>query len=350
MAHTHGTAISPDDLLTQIRTFLLANSWVEDDFSTDNSSYVLYSGMIGTGKRFHAHKNGCYVNLRSVIRGAVFEDKLGNNTQTADGLYMVELTGLALNVGTGYNGGSNWDKQPGALDNAGGTTGGAGCAIDSLSVSSIPGFDIFQNDDCVVLCVEWEASKFQWMTFGTLNKAGSYVGGYYFAGMCGHFYPHFDWYDGTVNETEDYHAFLSHRTDGNTFKSGIYLTADASAAWRLPNSSGYFDAINICHLGGINPVVGAANLRRMEILRKIIKAQPNSINGLAPFLPLIPVISRADFNYSPVGEISGLRAMNMLNYAAGDTISYGGDTWHIFPLTFHGNGTNLPYLAYAVKE
>ena len=35
--------------------------------------------------------------------------------------------------------------------------------------------------------------------------------------------------------------------------------------------------------------------------------------------------------YYLLGEIEGLRVINMQNMSAGDEITYGGDTWKIFP-------------------
>jgi len=91
MAYETGTSVDRDTLLSDWATFLVANSWTQDDLSAE-----------GNGYRFHAHKGSLYLNMRSRTTGDNF------------GLSETAIDGICMNLGTGYSGAAAWHAQAGA--------------------------------------------------------------------------------------------------------------------------------------------------------------------------------------------------------------------------------------------
>ena len=156
------------DTITCLKSiFLLADGWTVNDHSAD-----------GTGYRLHVQKavdpSGTimYFNFRSAI------SEYGS-TITGDNYNHIDLgrtTGIMMNGSTGYDVGESWHEQPGfpvSQDYGSGLS--FGMCMSPMSTTAIPAYYFFTSDDSVHIVVETETGKYQFMSFGQLEKQGTYT-------------------------------------------------------------------------------------------------------------------------------------------------------------------------------
>lgn len=348
MAYQTGTATGPDDLLDKLRVWLNSNGWTVNGWATDNSTYETWTGLVGTGKRLHVQKTAgdstvMYFNLRSVNRGVVFEDY--HNTQTkVGGKYYAELTGLALNGSTGYSGSNTWDKQPGYMQSTGGSWG---VAITELSLTSIPAYYFFQDGDTVVVCVEYQSGKFQWLAFGLLEKQGAITGGQFVAGSLNGYNPSYQLLYGGINMT----AFFC-RVYSNHGIGAVYFDADSSTAWRSAGNMGSKSGDNHAkeiEFPGVFPNYGSPSHTLWNTINSFfITRSPNHYNALAPMVPICVLGKRANENYSLLGWPKSIRMVNCYYYDPAEEYTLGSDVWMVFPA--HSKDDADGRMGFAVKK
>lgn len=163
MAHTIGSAISPNDLLDQLRIWLLIRGWTTD----------LYAS-VGYGYRLHMHKGSIYVNLCSFLGGEV---GFAGNYQGG--------TGIALTLGSGFDAGSDFAGQPGIPIWGMGTMGSAMLLHAGPFISHQ-----FFDDEAgnILVMVERNPGAWRHLCWGdSLDKAGAgaWTGGQYFSANFG---------------------------------------------------------------------------------------------------------------------------------------------------------------------
>jgi len=350
-AHYSGTAAGVDNLLDAIRIALLADSWTVNLWTTDNSTYESgWSGIDGSGKRLHVQKTAAdgtvmYFNLRSITRGVPFEfhNETVSSTVTYEGTtyYYGEMTGIAINGSTGYDGGVDWDYQPGAptvYDAEDLKYESIGAAIGDLFNASIP-FWITINDDTVMVTVEYETDKYHHMAFGCLEKAqdSGWTGGQFYAAEHSGYDPSYralaygqetrlttGWDQDVYKYNSTFMAF------GQNYTAGLYADVDSDASWRIIHD----DIILPCHspswLSGAS-IQWYSYSSPSSWCALFLKDTPNTFNSLSPLCPLYLMIKRSSGRYSHVGYPSGIRFVNILQHDAEDEISYGTDIWKLFP-------------------
>lgn len=311
MAYASGTSTGPDDLLSKLKVFLQdEDDWTVNDHSAD-----------GTGYRLHVEKNVSsgegvmFFNFRS----ATDENGLGiteNNRVHADG----KVTGIVINGSTGYNGGQDWHNQPGySLDSGNDSWGNV---ISPVSVSAIPSYYFFSENNSVHIVVEITSGLFQFISFGTLEKEGDYTGGQFWSGSFETYSPYLR-YAGSGNYVGRY---FSNCAAGDE-KGAVYVDADSLASWRISQGSGTPDIVFPC----VGPERANAGYSRYGMCSFFWEKSPNFYNNIPAFCPIYVFLKRDDDNYSLLGEPAGVRFLNMLNYSPADEIVYGGDTWLVFP-------------------
>ena len=357
MAYQTGTSTGPADLLDKLRSFLIANGWAVNLWADDNTTYASWAGIDGTDKRLHVQKTATdstvmYFNLRSIIRGFPFGDSYNNTPQYA-GKYKHEVTGLCLNGSTGYDGGMAWDLQPGSTRR---TDNGLsnGVCITELSVTAIPAYHFFQDGDTVIVCIEYQSGKYQWLIFGCLEKIGTYTGGQFFSGSLGSFDPSYQLLAAGQHQTVFLAAnALAYIYYGN---GAVYLNVDSVAAWRTSGYNGSESPGQPYHhsvcFSGMEPnankadVVGRAHSNTLTGF--FDTRSPNHYNSLAPFIPVYTLCWRASTNWSMVGWPKSIRTINIQDYDPADEIVLGTDTWMIFPS--HSKADVDPVIGFAVKK
>ena len=351
MAYQTGTSTGPDDLLDKLRIWLLAAGWTVNLWDDDNSTYRTWTGLVGTGKRLHVQKTAgdstvMYFNLRSVNRGVVFGDHYGTSNQYG-GKYYSEITGLALNGSTGYNVANTWDKQPGYMQSTGGSWG---VAITELSLSAIPAYYFFQDGDTVIVCVEYQSGKFQWLAFGLLEKQGAITGGQFLSGSLNGYNPSYQLLYASSGQTK----FFCRNRSGSSFDYGngaVYFNADSVAAWRANGALGSKDEgyYYYLHFPGLEPNAGYTAGDWNTLNSFFISRAPNHYNALAPMVPIYVLSKRANGNYSLLGWPKSIRMLNGYYYNPAEEYTLGSDVWMIFP-EHSKTDTDGGNMSFAVKK
>ena len=340
-AHTSGTATGVNDLLGAIRTALLADGWTENLYASLTDTYEAWASLVGNGYRLHVQKTAAdgtvmYFNLRSITRGIPFELHEGdsNNTVSYEGTdyYYGEMTGIAINGSTGFNGGLDWDYQPGGPTVSTESIGGA---IADLLNASIP-YWITINDDTVMVTVEYETNKYHHLCFGCLEKAqdSGWTGGQFYCAEHGGDTPSYDAFKyGTANGYngefgDNYYLNSRFFCTYSGYVGGVYADIDSDASWRTD----WDDVVWPCHSSSwLGSYVYSRVSWPNSFLSQYLEYAPNTFNSLAPLAPLYVMIKRSSGRYSFVGYPSGVRFANILYHDAEDEISYGTDVWKLFP-------------------
>jgi len=340
MAYQTGTSTGPDDLLDKLRVWLVANGWTQNGWADDNTTYHTWTGLVGTGKRLHVQKTAAdstvmYFNLRSVNRGVIFEDHNDDSSIESYGKYQAEVTGLAINGSTGYNGSNAWDYQPGSP--VGSSSYSWGACMTELSLTAIPAYYFWQDGDTVVVCVEYQSGKFQWLAFGCLDKsgAGAYTGGQFFSGsLCG-YYPSEQLLN-TTSYAVYYNRTLFFCHNENWYGTGaVYLNIDSAAGWRSigyqgSSSSALYNREALAP--GVRPNDASPSYLNYNTLCSFFWSRaPNHYNALSPFVPLYVVGKRSNGNWSLLGWPKSLRMLNAFYHDPGAEYTLGSDVWMIFP-------------------
>lgn len=309
-----GTSTGPNDLIDKLRVALLAEGWTVDAYGAD-----------GTGYRLHVHKTlsgeSCYFNFRSAIneKGSTITEDNYNSAGYG------EVTGILVNGSTGYDAGQAWHKQTGYAQNSNYSNKSFACCMTPMSVSAIPAYYFFFVEDSVHIVVEITAGKFQFMSFGLLNKQGTFTGGQYFTASLDSYYPQYvynagnDWY---------YPKYFTVNV-GNSLPNGaVRLTADGTTSWRLSGSSGtaYEQIAWPCVSGQ------QANITYTQggLASFFWSKSPSAYNSMAAMCPIHTLLRRSDVNYSLIGWPDGVRFLNCTNYSAGEELTYGDETWMVF--------------------
>jgi hypothetical protein len=354
MAYSSGTSTGPADLLDKLRLFLIANGWTVNKWDDDDTRYPTPSGagLDGDGKRLHVQKTAAdstvmYFNLRSTVRGIPFGDRGTSGTLYA-GKFRAEVTGLCLYGSTGYDGGLVWDLQPG------GTLNGAlswGVCMTELSTSAIPAYYFFEDGDTVIVLVEYTAGKYQWFTFGCLEKQGTYTGGQFFSGSLGTYEPSFKYLSAPTDQT----MFLTTNYDSVGPGNGaVYLNVDSTAGWR---ASGYlggsgsgtgYKSIIFSGVRGNDGTKTSTNVANNSLVGLFFSRSPNFYNGLAPFAASYVLGKRSSGNFSLLGWPKNIRHISVTNYNPAQEITLASDTWMIFPE--HSKADADPAVGFAVKK
>jgi len=336
MGYQTGTSTGPDDLLDKLRIWLLAEGWTVNLWDDDNTTYRVWTGLVGTGKRLHVQKTATdstvmYFNFRSVNRGVIFEDHYSVSTLQGYGKYYAEATGIGINGSTGYNVANAWDYQPGAP--VGTSSKSWGACITELSLTAIPAYYFFSQGDTFVVGVEYESGKFQWIMFGCLEKSGVYTGGQFFVGSCSGYMPSEEML-GTGAYLTIKGCILSGQYGGYG-RGAVYLDVDSVAGWRAYGNSGSVNdsLAKKIEWPGYRPNDAATSYITHNTFGSLLfRRSPNFYNALAPMMPAYTLVLRASANYCFLGNPTNVRLINPLYYDPGDEYTLGSDVWKIFPM------------------
>lgn len=314
MAYATGTATDPNDLLQKLVAFMESNGWTVDSSVADAT----------TAWRAHLHKDGVYANFRTAI-----------NQQIAPGGNIGNAYGLAGYLGTGYSGAAAWHAQAGGPIADGQSYTVGQCLV--LPSGAIVAYHFFcdASGDNFFICVERTAGIFGNLCFGTsLEKAGTWTGGPYFAGMASWFRmgsahnfnalaPFTQW-----NLYSEY--TLGHvRIDVDTFTNKWCAISGDAGNQTLPGSArgGYTGRLiassDVANIGVLNP----------NIL-KVVDFQTRQYSAASGVLSLLPIrlwVARDTSGYSFIGTVPNVFIARSHPLAAGTELTIGADTYVIFP-------------------
>lgn len=314
MGYSTGTSTGPNDLLDKLRVFLEAEGWTTN----------LYTA-VGAGYRLHIQKTASdgtvmYFNFRSAIAETGTTLITPDNNGSTNGTV---TAGILVNGSTGYDIGSLWHSQPGFPINPYDNKGYAGC-MNPMSTSAIPAYYFFTVDDTVNVAVECTSGKFQFMSFGLLEKQGIYTGGQFFCASFCSDNPYYIYY---IDSTFGPFYFTIQTSSNVSVSGGVFLDIDSVADWRV-NGVSYNEIVFPCVAGQTSTVSGYS---KSGMASFFYSKSPNFYNNITAMCPIYTFVKRSDNNFSLLGWPSGVRFLNVLNYSAGQEIVYGTETWKIFP-------------------
>lgn len=333
MAYQTGSATDPNDLLTKLVTFLTGAGvdWLQDMSQAD-----------GAGRRAHLHKGADYVNLKSTI-GAVNPWAYSTSPAPAAGDAAIHIY-----LGTGFNGGNNWNNQPGGpILNGTATNTGMSMPLPTGSVTAYHFFSDAAGDHIVVV-VEKTTGIFTHLGWGrALNKAGSYTGGAYFFGACNGFIFASDSTTAagaqngpTARGPFSFGDFSSSsatgyvRADVDAF-TGKWLGCTTSTAQPSGGYTGKNMASEMRHVSAPPLDIPEVEGLQMQLT--------STLNSQTALLPIRLWAARDAGGYSLLGTAVNVYWSNATGhflgstltpspgYAAGSEVAFGGDTYKLFP-------------------
>lgn len=288
-AYQTGTATGPADLLSKLETFAAANGWT---VNTPASGKVFTKGTVLAG---------LFANTASLdLRGAIT-----------------------------YSGAAAWNAQ---TNNAGRTT------ICDIGAGPYTAYHFFvgaeSGADYLHAVVEVTAGLFRHFVLGQLVKQGTFTGGTYVDST--------DWDDSTneVNDPEeDLHQVICDAESssiGGRANGHVWADFDSlSNNWvRIRETTAYTQG------------EGIGSVRRQGLLHPNVIVGSQSWSERTPLWPLLYFGNRASSLRTLLGRIPDMRQINIANFAAGQTITVGAETWQVFPIISRPAGTitsSTPY-------
>jgi hypothetical protein len=328
MAYETGTATDQHNLLDKIRTFCVTQGWTQNGWADD-----------GTGKRLHLSKNGLYFNFRSAVNERVFSAYYFYSSYAY-------VTGIALCGSTGYDGGEDWDNQPGGpVSNYSSYTWGV--CIKDVS-GAIPAYHLFTlGANSVCLVVEYQSGKYQYLVWGELDKsdAGTYTGGQFVVGSRSAATASYG------SEPDPLGVFGYPADIGDCPQLAVWMDVDSITEYWWPGGSyvtRYAATTRMVRINGLSGRVDPTNGGQKGLASPLIRATPNAFNGLTSLHVLEVIAEREADKWSYIGRIPNMRMLNMTNYSPGDEITLGSDTWMVFPQ--HGKADTYPEVGLAVLK
>lgn len=248
-------------------------------------------------------------------------------------LWNSDQTGIKMRGSVGYSSGAGGDAQPlQAVYQAFCNTGAGPFANAVFFADNSPAEHFFA-------ALEVEGGKFRHLSFGMLVKTGAYAGGT--------FYDCTNWLaDGNSLGAHDALSAYNHRmfdvgsivapnnsvgsvrcdVDGNTNYWAPFFAKQAAAG---PAAS-----------GGLGPRSLDASYNDGDGYRAAEGFYFRSINSWSGQTPLQRIqvrVERPDGYWSVIGEVPGVRYLNMARFAPGEEFTIATDTYKVFPFIRQGD-------------
>ncbi len=326
MAFSSGTATSLTNLLATLDTFLVANGWNQDEVN------------VGTG-RYAWSKNTMFLSVR-------WDTSTPNNL----GLYYATAWVAATDPGnhTGDDGQGDISGTDTDIDN--------GRYVQLGNAGSIP-YWFFEQDASpayVHIVVEKAAGQYRHFGFGELIKTSAWSGGDYCYGhhietlFAGDKFVPLD--TRHVFHLDGMNSTLSFDTNRNPTVKITNGVADFGLAagidWGYINGD-FTETIPNDRNGDPKARVHGG-FRGGPWAKSFGYVQGNALSGLVHMYP-VTIALKVSNNIFVLGTVADTRGISMRLFAAEQTFTYGGDTWHAFPMTTKDTDTefgNMQGIAY----
>jgi hypothetical protein len=317
MAYSTGSATDLGDLLTKLDTFLVANGWTQDDF--DDGASVAAEGFANWTK-----------NTMSVGFKWVANAPNNMSIHQATAHTPAAFPGAHVNdSGNGFNSAFGTDAQ---LDDE--------RCVNDIGDGPFVSYHFFEQDASpayVYVVVEIESEVFRHFGWGELNKFNDWTGGEF---CFGHFAR-----EGTNNNGV--------QTTSTCFLDGIFTSTGTTAkraatirAEGFPMQGGAEKWL--IHIGGTSILDSADRLDTAGEIKRVSfggsRGGPIAV-GMGQFrsdiatghIPMYPMVAflrdfTSEFSYV-LGSVPDIRGLDIRNFAAGQEITIGSDTWVVFPQT-----------------
>lgn len=309
MAFQTGTTATIDILMSTLSTFLQANGWTQDHFTSGDPGRCGFS------------KNGVFVAFQWTDATDGGTLAIYQNTSNDD------TTSVWLSTG---------DSGVGEASTTASAFDGDRCVNQFAGPHT--GYWFFEQNASPAYChvvVEVDAGRYRHFGFGEIEKIGDWSGGEY---AYGHF-----WSQAVAsidNPPGAAHSFHMDSAAGSAaaYSATLRVTgmpeqvADPLSEWARVNvPAAYPDGTDRAGnnrgrvLGGMRGGWSATHLARLRA------------SVLTAFKPIIPLplfwtqTAGAPDAYYFLGSVPDTREVNIGNIAPGETFSIGGETWYVFP-------------------
>ena len=294
MGYQTGAAASVSDLLSSIQAFAAGEGWTVDS---------------GKAARSDALAGECVNLTKGDVHGA---------------FYSYENAGSASNPGR-YMGTYNYPAY-GAGGNMGQANASAKLLTNGMGSSAFVAHHLFGGPNHLHAVVETISGTFKHFGIGQVDKLGTVTTGVYAHGS--------NWgYSATNinNKDSTAHAVAFDSTESVT-RNGPSLSVRCDSDG-ITNR--YLDP-NLSSSGAV--ACGWRNPSVSPLYGPILELLPSTMTGRAVLFPLMLSVGRGSNLYSPFGIVPDIRVLRMDNFAPGDAITIGSDTWRVFPV-IRKNGT-----------
>lgn len=287
VAYETGVASSPADLVSKLGTFAAANGWT---VSAATVGVVFRNGDINVGVNTDAST--------IFLRGAL-----------------------------GYDSGVAWNAQPGAAPVNASANVGAG---------PYTAYHFFVGDDDgnhhVHCALEVEAGTYRHFSFGQVVPYGVVDGGTYVDAVW--------WQSGEANAHLIGVAIHRHICRAGATHYGIggrgHLWCDYDSKtnnWQIDNKGSSWPPHSERLFGSCGPGISASLHNALTLVGSM------KWNLRTTLHPLEYTVGRAESLVTAVGRIPNMRQLSLANYAPGDELTVGGETWKLFPIMRRNAGT-----------
>lgn len=278
VAYEAGVASSPSDLLTKLTAFAASNGWT----------------------------------VSSVTGGAVFRNgdiNVGVNATSPD---------LFLRGALGFDSGAAWNAQPGSAAHNVRTNLGAGPF--TAYHAFVGEEDGFEHVHCAV---EISAGLWRHLTFGRLFSYGALVGGVYVDGVY--------WASGATNPNllaDPANRFIAKVNGANVTST----TNGFGQVWC--DYDGKENNWQYNQVQGSVPLADRVfgSVANNAMYMGLVLAAEMKWNLRTPLWPVEYSLGRPEGLRTVAGRIPNMRQVSLRNYAPGDEIAIGGETWKVFPI------------------
>lgn len=313
MAFTSGSYSDQDNALSLFYAWAGTNGWTQNNYSAD-----------GTGFRAHISKSigGTvrYFNLRSGV-----SEFLGTS-------YLI-TRGIAVNGSTAWDGtGTSWELQTGyttrGLASATATAG----RVDQLYAA---GGDYYffatATSLTAVFTTDSAEDDYRMLTIGSVGGFTSYFasGG------------HYDQYSAGNYDVRSAYCSECNNSAPLNADSASYI---AGEGWYVSQGRSTSISTDIMHNIVSSWSSETASGVYGSVSAEITYHSPDPIRGNAQLAPSLTTVKKSiSGEIWPLGEVEGVKFVNMTNYTDGQEITYGSDTYKMFRI-FASSSTGAAFL------
>lgn len=304
MAYSTGAYTDQDNALSLFYAWALTNGWTQN-----------YYGVDGTGYRAHISKTidglPCFLNLKS---------------STAEtGSWGSALTGIAVNGSSAWTGsGTVWDEQAGHTTYSYAGSGTLSGNVDEL-ITTGGVYHFFATPTTLSAVFETDSEENDWrmMTMGN-------VGGTIFYATSGGTRKSVDAVPDYIYDARS--SFLSSNYAGGSTSSGQSGAFDGTGWYNGKSSAGstaYYTVCNMmdCDYSNSNPVA----IPYGSVGGAVAVFSPDSFRGNVQLAPsTVTVVKDLANEIWSVGDIEGVKLVNMRNNNNESEVVYGGGTYKMF--------------------
>lgn len=327
MAYQTGGAASIGALIDAVKIFAVAQGWVLDQT-------VTLTPDVDELNTLH-NPNGDYFNLRwdtvnHYINSSDNPAVLSGNSALSNPLPILEM-----NVGNNYTPGRH------QTSNHAGMNQWRVIVQCNGFVFPIVGYHLFGTADYIHCIVESITGRFTSFFFGSIEPYGVVPqGGYVTATSWDHYGSASSRYNNSPYSPRNQMPFCSEQNSG--ISNGTTFRGGRGASWLMMVNGDYYWGG-----GGIASGVPTSNELVYDYRYKgdtgayrpeyreefmMLKASPNTFNGVSPLIPVIPRVAVQSGLYREAGEVRDLRIVDVTNYTPKEIQLYGSDEWMIFPI------------------